>query len=163
MCLRGISRELGRNRSDCRISWSFGCRRNVGVFFNTNTILVRRFICELPKRDRRRRERDVQRLYIENASLIQKANRGEKLTDDEFFILREVFQATWVQHLFAYLRSKTYGRDGSIQVRNLAFVLKKYPGFAQVFDGAEFRSIRGDHALEMISLVDKLREEHVGK
>lgn len=104
-------------------------------------------------------ERDVQRLYIENAALIQKANRGEKLSDDEYFVLREVFQATWVQHLFAYLRSKAYKRDGSRQVRNLVYVLKKYPGFVQVFDGSEFQSLRGDQALELIGAVNKLREK----
>ena len=102
-------------------------------------------------------ERDIQRLYIENASLIQKANRGEALEEDEFFVLREIFQATWVQHLFAYLRSKAYNRDGSRQARNLANRLKKYPGFVQVFDGADFRSISGDQALELIREVDMIR------
>ena len=104
-------------------------------------------------------ERELSKMKQNHAALIIKANSGAVLTEEEEFVLREIFFSHWVFHLIAYLRSRTYGRDGAINVHNMTRTLIEYPCFLQLFRNESWRSGANEGSFDYVQQIDKRLSE----
>tara|TARA_R110002072_G_scaffold20841_9_gene75253 strand:+ start:30 stop:509 length:480 start_codon:yes stop_codon:yes gene_type:complete len=100
-------------------------------------------------------ERELQRLYIDHAALIVKSNGDEPLTEEEKFVLRELYTSTQGSYFFAFIRARVYERDGENSIRTFVKVLRRYPAFMGLYHESEIRENTRPRAKTFVSLVDK--------
>ena len=107
-------------------------------------------------------ERELHRMIIENYELVAKTNEGEQLSKSEKFLLNEIFQSHFTHHLLSFMRARTYGRDGSINVNNLVRNLEIYPAFRAFYSDPAWRASTNPGTIEFVELVDsKLAEKGI--
>ena len=104
-------------------------------------------------------ERDLHKLCIEHVELIRKANGGARLSDDELFVLNEIFLSVWAFHFFAFARARTHGRTRRPPAASLARYLRRYPGFLTIYESDDFRSLLDLPHKEFLDVVDNIYSE----
>ena len=98
--------------------------------------------------------RELHKLNLEHAELLVKAADHQDLTNEELFILNEIFLSNQDFHFFSFLRAQSYGRSGLVQVRNYARYLTSFPFLQDNFLASEIRTSPAPAAQEFARLVE---------
>ena len=104
-------------------------------------------------------ERELHKLCIQHVQLIRKANDNVSLSDDELFVLNEIFLSIWAFHFFAFVRAKTHGRSRRPPGTSFVRYLRRYPGFLAIYESNEFRSLLDVPHKEFLDLIDSICSE----
>ena len=105
-------------------------------------------------------QRELQRLYIDHAALILRANGGEALTEEENFVLREIYASTQDSHFFSFLRARAYEDDGHNSVRTFVMALHRFPVFMNFYHESEIHENTRINARNFVSLVNEKLESY---